>query len=63
VLEKNKNKNRKSQVFYIRRLGLMIKKAPERYRGLKKSNIIEVATMSKKDKNKNSQSQVFYIIK
>ena len=41
----------------------MIKKAPERYRGLKKSNIIEVATMSKKDKNKNSQSQVFYIIK
>ena len=57
-----KDKKRNCQVFFTRKLDVMKKKAPVEFRGLKISNIIEVATMSKKDKNKNRKSQVFYYL-
>ncbi len=40
----------------------MIKKAPDRFRGIKKGKTKEKFSMSKKDKTKNQNSQAFYFL-
>ena len=57
-----KDKKRNCQVFFTRKSDVMIKKAPDRFRGIKKGKTKEKFSMSKKDKTKNQNSQAFYFL-